>query len=402
MTYIREFTVHNLAGRGGKTHRELDRHVNIFWGLNGTGKTTLLKILDAALSNDAKGLETLPFDSAEVVFHSDIWSSDFRRTFTKSEASVAENIDDEIFFELESTGEIDINQIKWSRSREEIGQWQTEVLHGHEVPEKIRVGSFNHSYLPISRVVDPRRGSRLRDPYASAANSARPSPEQSFVQQVKRVWADYSARSNAQIRSVQQQGLASVLATMFGGASGEEASSPVVATADEAYEVVTTFLRGQNLHLKLGRPNFLRRYAESGEHRMVVSQIQDVYGRVEQILVPQLELQAVIDEMYLGNKHLVLSQPQRSDALQVMLADKQIPLGSLSSGEKQLLQVLLEVLAVGDSTAMIDEPELSLHVDWQQRLVASMRRINSEAQLLLATHSPEVMVDVPDECVFEL
>ena len=136
---------------------------------------------------------------------------------------------------------------------------------------------------------------------------------------------------------------------------------------------------------------------------MVVSEIEEVRRKVAAILTPQHELQSVIDEMYLGNKHLVLSQtPIRAEGLQVRIADKQIPLGSLSSGEKQLLQVLLEVLATGDSTAMIDEPELSLHVDWQQRLIASMRRINPGAQLLLATHSPEVMVDVDERCVFEL
>jgi putative hydrolase of the HAD superfamily len=59
-------------------------------------------------------------------------------------------------------------------------------------------------------------------------------------------------------------------------------------------------------------------------------------------------------------------------------------------------------LAADDSTVMIDEPELSMHVDWQQVLVASMRRVNPDCQLLLATHSPEVMADVADDKVFEL
>jgi len=79
-----------------------------------------------------------------------------------------------------------------------------------------------------------------------------------------------------------------------------------------------------------------------------------------------------------------------------------IPLQSLSSGEKQLLRLMLETLAAGSSTVMIDEPELSMHVDWQQVLVAAMRRVNPECQMLLATHSPEVMAEVADENVFEL
>jgi predicted ATP-binding protein involved in virulence len=63
---------------------------------------------------------------------------------------------------------------------------------------------------------------------------------------------------------------------------------------------------------------------------------------------------------------------------------------------------MLEALAAEAGTVMIDEPELSMHVDWQQVLVASMKKVNPDCQLLLATHSPEVMADVPDELVFEL
>ncbi|SFR79633.1 Predicted ATP-binding protein involved in virulence [Agromyces sp. CF514] len=399
MAHIRSFTVVNLAGRGGRVHQVLDRHVNVFWGLNGTGKTTLLKILDAALANETDGLETLPFDSAEVVFYADQWDAYIRRTFQQVHATDADDLDDEILFELLESQEIEVQREMRGIARES-GEWVTQIIRG-ELPARAHEQYYSHSYLPISRVVDPRGRNRYRDPYPPSAQAVgRPSPDRSFVQQVRQVWGSYVARSNAQIRAVQQQGLASVLATLFGGASGAGVERADVVGPGEAYEVVTRFLREQELVLRVGRADFLKRYDESAENRMVVSQIQEVYERVEAILAPQLELQAVIDEMYLGNKHLVLSQ--RADALQVMLADKQIPLASLSSGEKQLLQVLLAVLAVGGSTVMIDEPELSLHVDWQQRLVASMRRINPRAQLLLATHSPEVMVDVPEEHVFEL
>ena len=48
-----------------------------------------------------------------------------------------------------------------------------------------------------------------------------------------------------------------------------------------------------------------------------------------------------------------------------------IPLEALSSGEKQLLQLLLECLAAGANPILIDEPELSLHVDWQTDLLAT-------------------------------
>lgn len=40
---------------------------------------------------------------------------------------------------------------------------------------------------------------------------------------------------------------------------------------------------------------------------------------------------------------------------------------------------------------MADEPELSLHVSWQEKLVDSIIKINKNAQIIFATHSPDVV-----------
>jgi predicted ATP-binding protein involved in virulence len=54
------------------------------------------------------------------------------------------------------------------------------------------------------------------------------------------------------------------------------------------------------------------------------------------------------------------------------------------------------------NTILIDEPEISMHIDWQRSLVQSMTRLNPQAQIILATHSPEVMADVKEEHIFRL
>jgi predicted ATPase len=74
----------------------------------------------------------------------------------------------------------------------------------------------------------------------------------------------------------------------------------------------------------------------------------------------------------------------------------------LSSGEKQLIRILLDTLLAKDSSIIIDEPELSMHIDWQRVLLASMRELNPTAQIIVATHSPEIMADVPDQHIFEI
>ncbi|WP_457329753.1 AAA family ATPase [Rhizobacter sp. P5_C2] len=69
-------------------------------------------------------------------------------------------------------------------------------------------------------------------------------------------------------------------------------------------------------------------------------------------------------------------------------------LSYLSSGEKQIL-ILFALLAFGvrkDSVFIVDEPELSLHPKWQYEFMDAFVRLRpNDTQLLLATHSPEIV-----------
>lgn len=67
----------------------------------------------------------------------------------------------------------------------------------------------------------------------------------------------------------------------------------------------------------------------------------------------------------------------------------------LSSGEKQILAILLTVL-VQDGLPYVlfmDEPEVSMHVDWQKKLIALILSLNPNVQIILSTHSPAVIMD---------
>jgi predicted ATP-dependent endonuclease of OLD family len=56
----------------------------------------------------------------------------------------------------------------------------------------------------------------------------------------------------------------------------------------------------------------------------------------------------------------------------------------------------------GSNSFVIDEPELSMHIDWQHRLLSSLQQLNPAMQLVAATHSPEIMADLPDDKIFRL
>lgn len=67
----------------------------------------------------------------------------------------------------------------------------------------------------------------------------------------------------------------------------------------------------------------------------------------------------------------------------------------LSSGEKQMLVILLTVLIEDNQPYVLfmDEPEVSLHIDWQQRLIDMIIDLNPNVQIILTTHSPAVIMN---------
>lgn len=85
-------------------------------------------------------------------------------------------------------------------------------------------------------------------------------------------------------------------------------------------------------------------------------------------------------------------------------AGEEFDINNLSSGEKQLfLRTLsIKMLEPKNSIILIDEPELSLHPKWQQRIVEVYKNIGENNQIILATHSPHILGSVSNENIFIL
>lgn len=68
----------------------------------------------------------------------------------------------------------------------------------------------------------------------------------------------------------------------------------------------------------------------------------------------------------------------------------------LSSGEKQLFlrALALKFLDVNNSVILIDEPEISLHPQWQKKIIDVYESIGENNQLIIATHSPHIIGDI--------
>jgi len=80
---------------------------------------------------------------------------------------------------------------------------------------------------------------------------------------------------------------------------------------------------------------------------------------------------------------------------------KQIKIEELSSGEQELITKCfsLYLAEIKDSIILVDEPEGSMHPNWQNRIVTIYQKLANENnnQILLATHSPHIISSVTKE-----
>jgi predicted ATPase len=134
-------------------------------------------------------------------------------------------------------------------------------------------------------------------------------------------------------------------------------------------------------------------------HR-VVQEWRQLGKRKAEIYKPREDFLGVINEM-LRQKRLVINE--RNELNAEMRGGRVIPLRELSSGEKQLVIILGEALLQQRRpwVYIADEPELSLHVTWQEKLTTNLRQINPSAQIIFATHSPDI-VGKFEEKIFDM
>ncbi|MGL5411057.1 MAG: AAA family ATPase [Cetobacterium sp.] len=94
-----------------------------------------------------------------------------------------------------------------------------------------------------------------------------------------------------------------------------------------------------------------------------------------------------------------LSRDERSMPIFSNSTGEEFDINELSSGEKQLFvrTLAIKMLEPENSIILIDEPELSLHPKWQQKILEVYKKIGKNNQIIVATHSPHILGSVPKE-----
>ncbi len=125
----------------------------------------------------------------------------------------------------------------------------------------------------------------------------------------------------------------------------------------------------------------------------IIEQLQAGHAdAAQQLSQAKTRFQDIVDELFeeTGKKIVRTENEIRFSQIGETLVPYQ-----LSSGEKQMLAILLTVLVEDQLPYVLfmDEPEVSLHIEWQKRLIDLVVEMNPNVQIILTTHSPAVIMN---------
>ncbi len=135
-----------------------------------------------------------------------------------------------------------------------------------------------------------------------------------------------------------------------------------------------------------------------------LSDLVEIYN--QEVKSKRAEIDKYLDliNQFLADSGKEISFDERGDiSIFLVNGGYRIPISSLSSGESQIFVILTHLFfnrrAKSNNVFIIDEPELSLHVQWQELFVESMLTANPNIQYVMATHSPSIILEKTEYCV---
>ena len=125
----------------------------------------------------------------------------------------------------------------------------------------------------------------------------------------------------------------------------------------------------------------------------IIAELQQGNADVaQQLSLKKKRFQDIVDELFAETGKTIVRTENEIRFSQI--GETLVPY-QLSSGEKQMLAILLTVLVEDDQSYVLfmDEPEVSLHIEWQKRLIDLCLELNPNVQIILTTHSPAVVMN---------
>ncbi|MGF1874894.1 AAA family ATPase [Photobacterium frigidiphilum] len=132
----------------------------------------------------------------------------------------------------------------------------------------------------------------------------------------------------------------------------------------------------------------------------IVNDVENMQEQKEELTKSFRDYEIEVNKYFNNKKTFKLNEDGRFN---VCSGKRKILLAELSSGEKHILTILgRAALSSEEGTIFVaDEPELSLHLDWQRIILPSIIKLSPKSQVIVATHSPSIYAEGATEIDLE-
>lgn len=391
------------------------RNANFLIGKNGCGKTTLINLINAGLCGDAATLFRIRFRELRL-----------RLTFG------ADNSRYSLVYKRIQHDEHPVQQINFSIIGPKSGSLYKQTIYDRErynyrILGEQRYSPYYDGSPPFDISYSFEKAKRLKPVITwlsimRADPSRATNPEAALQNPIDRKLDELSKRtssylsaldSRASNRSAEFQ--KDYFLSLIGYKSGDAFGKAVTVFNNLDLDIEEANLGKILSHLKLGPNDYkyklkahfddARKLSNTAGNYTVqdalkiadtlrIHELNEKWLAFEQdraeIYHPKKTFIDIVNDLFI-TKNLAFSdrnQPQFH-----LPKGRRFGLSDLSSGEKQVYIILSEAMVQEGKRAiyLADEPELSLHVEWQQYLVENIFKLNGQCQIIFATHSPDIL-----------
>lgn len=392
-------------------------NVNFLIGTNGSGKTTIINLIAACLDADFQTLDKIQFSRIRVIF-SNLKGEGNKQTYIEAEKVSKDNSlfisSTNIVFKVKKVDESEIAINLNEREEDSIYRYHSELLKQRLLFDKMSksddIKSILNSFVNFTWLSINRSNNR-RFVEEKGGESSIDKKIQELSIDLAKYFGVLDRRYSIETERFQKN----IFLSLIEDETDRNIFS-IVKDLDfekEKESVKQIFLLFKlkesefknklEKHFKsfeIARQELIKNSSISTKQFASLTSTQRLHSIVQEwnilnekkndINKPKFTFINEINNLF-NNKKIIIND--KNELFVVTSSGKKFDLSQLSSGEKQLFIILGQSLLQENNTHIYiaDEPELSLHVEWQEKLVDCIKNINPNSQIIFATHSPDIV-----------
>lgn len=409
-------TTVNIKGLWGSQDVSINFHEknNFIIGVNGTGKTTLINLLSAALTIDIEKLMRIEFNSLDIKFKE---VGGTRRPSIRVSKN-SDFVDDGLTYEIKraakedpikATINPDFNRVFFETN--DVTRMYKKRYQKNNAAMMYEISSILDDLIKVSWLSVNRTDNTYNVDYEKKTMSTIDHKIINLNNDLVRYFSALSQQFSEHTIEFQKQSFLALISNEGAKAAFKFSSSIDIEIERkkliEVFEVlgVENKSYAKKLNDHFARVDKIKNNVNftgiSGDDFSVIYNSWRVHTLIADydvlqtkktnIFKPRDNFINLLNSMFGGRKNFSVSD--KNELIVKTKDNRPIGLDELSSGEKQLLIILGETLLQHSKSVIYiaDEPELSLHVIWQEQLTGAISKLNPNAQIIFATHSPDIV-----------